>query len=281
MKAAIVTAVVMFLFGFGGTVAVHYQLQPPEPEPEKVRDIQHRSPVPLSKPELENQQSRLIEDIDRRDLELDRIRAQHSLAKARAQTLMRELDRYQNERSAFLNAYEERKSDIEQRLQELDTAIAEQVAEQQERQAELSDLDAQYRLDSMLAYPHPLNDSAVLRDYMRQHPRQHLERVQRHYQIILQAPDYPLQDRLHDRLEPLLVAQNEAYDHNPEVLALKCGERFCEIQLVMARPDPYRDYWRSILEAVRDQIDMGAIEDEWVVEETDRITGVILIRRSR
>ena len=281
MKQVIWTTVLVFLLSFGGTVGLHYYLQPPMPEPAAKRLLEKQPPLQLTKPVLNEQQAILVEDIKRLELEVDRIRAQHSLAQARAQTLMDELDRYQAERDAFLAAYEERKSDIEDRLAELDQAIADQVAEQQQRQAELSDLDAQYRLDSMLAYPHPLNDSDVLREQMRAQPRQHLERAQRHYQIILQAPDYPYQEQLYDRIEPVLARQNDQYQHNPGILALQCSARFCEVQFEMERPDPFVDYWRALLDALRGQAGIGPVEDELVVEEAGRITGMLMIRRVR
>jgi len=279
MKGVVWTTVLMYLLTFGGTVGLHYYLQPPTPEPEAKRLLEEQPPLQLTKPVLNEQQDILIEDIERLETEVDRIRAQHSLAQSRAQTLMNELDRYQTERDAFISAYEERKTEIENRLAELDRAIANQVAEQQQRESELSDLDAQYRLDSMLAYPHPLNDADVLREQMRAHPRQHLERVQRHYQIILQAPDYPHQEQLYDQIEPLLAQLNEEYQHNPGMLALQCSARFCEVQFEMERPDPFMDYWRALLDAMREQSGIGPIEDDLVVEEEGRITGMVMIRR--
>ncbi|GGX41966.1 hypothetical protein [Saccharospirillum salsuginis] len=279
MKQVVWTTVLVFLLSFGGTVGLHYYLQPPTPEPAAQRLLEEQPPLQLTKPELNDQQDILVENIERLETEVDRIRGQHSLAQARAQTLMDELDRYQAERDAFLAAYEERKSDIEDRLAELDQAIADRIAEQQQRQAELSDLDAQYRLDSMLAYPHPLNDSDILREQMRAHPRQHLERVQRHYQIILQAPDYPYQEQLYDLIEPVLAQQNDRYQHNAGMLALQCSARFCEVQFEMERPDPFVDYWRALLDALREQTRIGPVEDELVVEEEGRITGMLMVRR--
>lgn len=281
MKDVIWTTVAVFLASLFGTVGLHYHLQPPTPAPVAERLLEERPPLRLTRPDLEAQQAILIEDIDRLETEVDRIQAQHNLAKARAQTLMDELDRYQSERDAFLADYEERKSEIEQRLGELDRAIADRVAEQERRQAELSDLDAQYKLDSMLAYPHPLNQSDILREQMRAQPRQHLERVQRHYQIIIQAPDYPHQERLYDRIDPVLAKLDERYGHGPGILALQCSERFCEVQFEMQRPDPFIDYWRALLDALRGQAGIGPIEDELVVEDEARITGMVMVRRVR
>lgn len=279
MKRVIGFTLAVFLFSLVGTVALHYQLQPPSPVTAEPRVLEERSPQSLNKPELKQQQKALVADIDRLETEVDRTDAQHRLAKARAQSLINELERYQNERDAFLAAYEERKSDIENRLAELDRAIEEQLAEQEERNAQLSELDARYQLDSMLAYPHPLNDADLLREAMLTNPRQNLERAQHHYEIILQAPDYSRQEQLYNQLEPLLADLNKRYHHQPEILVLQCGSRFCEIQLQMERPEPYVDYWRATLDAIQANTGFGPIEDNLVVEENDRITGMIVSRR--
>ncbi len=279
MKRVIGFTLVVFLLSLVGTVALHYQLQPPSPAVFEPRVLEERSPQSLNKAELKQQQKALIEDIDRLDAEVDRTDALHRLAKARAQSLINELERYQNERDAFLAAYEERKTDIENRLAELDRAIEEQITEQEERNAQLSDLDVRYQLDSMLAYPHPLNDSDLLREEMLTNPRQHLERAQHHYEIILQAPDYPKQEQLYNQLEPLLADLNKRYHHQPEILVLQCGSRFCELQLRMKRPEPYVDYWRATLDAIQANTGFGPMEDSLVVEGDDQITGMILSRR--
>lgn len=280
MKAVVWwVTVVVFLVAMVGTVALHYHLQPPSAVTTVPRVLEERTPQTLTKPELKQQQNGLIRDIDRLEANVDRLDAQHRLAKARAQTLMNELERYQTERDAFLAAYEERKSEIEKRLEELDQAINEQVAEQQARTAQLSEMDARYQLESMLGYPHPLNDSDLLRQQMTDNPRAHLERAQRHFEIVLQAPDYPRQEQLYNQLEPLLAKLDRRYENNPEILALQCGNRFCEVQFQMARPDPYIDYWRAVVDAIQTGTDLGPIEDSLTVEEDNRVTGLILSRR--
>lgn len=279
MKAILRLGLATLVVSFVATLGLNYYLAPEGRGKITTTSAGQDSSQQLTQTELREQIEGLKIEIDRLEDRIDRTRGQHSLAQARTRTLIKELKRYEAERDDFFSAHRQRKAQIETRLEELDRAIEAQVAERNRRQARTSDQDARYRVDSMLAYAHPLNQSPELNDYLRNAPKANLELVQRRFELMMQPPDYAYQERLYNQLEEVLETLAGEHGHDPEIVALYCSDDNCELQLSMAQPKPFYDYWREALERIRTNTDLQILEAQLTTETDARLFGLIMTRR--
>lgn len=127
----------------------------------------------------------------------------------------------------------------------------------------------------MLAYAHPLNQSPELNDYLRTAPKANLQLVQRRFELMMHA----YQERLYNQLEEVLETLAGEHGHDPEIIALFCSADNCELQLSMAHPKPFYDYWREALERIHTNTDLQILEAQLTTETDARLFGLIMTRR--
>lgn len=274
---AIALFIAFFIFGFLGSLGIHWSIRPSLENPDSL-SLQ-ASTAETDQSRLNESRQQLNQTVIKLEDELRRVQTEHDIDEGHARALILELQTYRDERDALFADLEARKQQVLDKIDELDGKIQQQLSQRDEQYTPETDYELENELLGLLNYPHSLNDEPTLNAQLNESLTREREFIEQRFELMLQPVDYGFMDTLYEKLDPVITALNKQHDNSTELVNLHCSERHCEIQVRMQRQQPYFDYWQQWLVALSTIEATKLIEHELTTEDGQQVVGAVIIQR--